>query len=415
MSVPSKNLTRRQLLALAPLALPGLHAFAQSRLFARKPKPRAPLPSPFVYFGTDTTRAGAQGIYRSRFDPAAGRLTPPELVAACVRPSYFAVSQTTQRGQTRQLLYTVNAGDAKTSAVTTYMIAPRTGALTKIGEVTSAGEGPCYIAVDSTGRSAYVANYNGGTIASYLVKLDGTLSEPVSRIDFHDQKLYGHHGPNASRQTGPHPHSAMLSPDNRFLIVNDLGNDDIAIFPVDPATAQIGNVRLYENLAPASGPRHVVFHPNTRWVYGIDEISSRIDQYLWTATHASSGVVAEALLTETGHSVSTLDAGFRGTNTAAEVVISPGGNHLYASNRGEDSIAVFTLDETNGAPKFAQRIPCGGRAPRHFTLDNTGHWLICENQDSASVTVFARNPGNGLLTGPMQTLPLESPMFALLV
>ncbi len=403
-------LTRRQLLALLPVA--ALPLQAQVKIFTRKRKPKPAVPMPLAFFGTDTTRPAAKGIYQSRFDTTTGHFTDPVLAAACVRPSYLALNRRRAAKDVRTFLYAVDAGNAQTSGVTSFQVNPATGTLNLIGQTSSGGDGPCYIAVDAEGRSAYVADYNGGSIATYLVKPDGSLSEPVDRVDFRAPR-FGHHGPVAVRQDAPHPHTAMLSPDNRFLIVNDLGNDDIVIFPVNPATAKLGTPRVIATRTPGTGPRHLVFHPNGRWVYGIDELANRIDQYLWNTTRGSSAVEAEALLTDTGRSLSALDAGFHGTNTAAEIAVSAEGNFVYASNRGEDSLVVFAADGTNGNLTFVQRISCGGKTPRHFTLDPTGKWLVCGNQDSASVTVFAVNAGSGKLSGPVQILAIESPMYTL--
>ncbi len=202
----------------------------------------------------------------------------------------------------------------------------------------------------------------------------------------------------------------MLSPNNRFLVVNDLGNDDIVIFPVDPQTARLGKPSLNPNRTPGAGPRHIAFHPNGRWAYSINELASRIDQYLWNSTRGGNSTNAEARLTDAGHSISTLDPAYHGSNTAAEIVVAPSGNFLYASNRGEDSLIVCSIDAVSGAPMVVQRIGCGGKAPRQFTLDPSGRWLLCGNQNSASITVFARDQMNGRLNGPVQTLALESPM-----
>lgn len=403
-------LTRRQLLALLPAAALPLHA--QVKIFTRKPKP--PAPKPLVYFGTDTTRPAAKGIYQSQFDTAKGQFTAPVLAASCVRPSFMALNRRVMGKNVRTFLYAIDAGTAQTSGVTSFEVNPTTGALSQIGQTGSGGEGPCYIAVEAEGRSAYVADYNGGSIATYLVKPDGSLSEPVDRVDFHTPR-FGHHGPIAARQDATHPHTAMLSPDNRFLIVSDLGNDDIVIFPVNPATAKLGAPNVIAARLPGTGPRHLAFHPNGRWVYGIDELANRVDQYLWNSTRGSSLAEPVAILTDTDRSVSTLDAGFQGTSTAAEIVVTADGNFVYGSNRGEDTLVVFAVDATNGNLTFVQRVSCGGKTPRHFTLDPSGKWLICGNQDSASVTVFAVNTGNGKLSGPVQTLPIESPMYTLFV
>jgi 6-phosphogluconolactonase len=384
---------------------PNIGTRFQNRLKRKKPAAAA---QPFVFFGTDTTKSGAKGIYASRFNPATGQLSPPTLAAACVRPSWFALGASGKR----RLLYVCNEGDAKTSAISAYTLDP-VGALHLLGQVTSAGAGPCYLSVAATNQSVFIADYSGSSVASYRIFPDGTLSQPVERIDFRDPK-FGHRGPNKERQEAPHPHFAMLSPDDRFLLVNDLGSDTIVTFPVDVATAKLGPPHVNER-RPGSGPRHLAFHPNGRWIYSVNELDNRVDQLLWNATHGdpARGFAPQALLTDTGRSVSTLDPNFHGANTAAEIAVAPNGRFLYVSNRGEDSLVCFAIEEETGALILAQRIACGGKAPRHFTLDPTAKWLVCGNQDSGSVTVFARNEGNGHLSGPVQTLPLEAPQFTL--
>jgi 6-phosphogluconolactonase len=407
-------LTRRRFLLTLP-AFAAAPELASSRARAQeftlphlRKKPTPPPPPPFVYFGTDTNDAAAKGIYLSRFDTAAGRLTPPQLVAATPRPSYLALSPMVA-GHRR--LYAVNAINSPDATVSGFLIDPATGALKPLNQVSSGGAGPCYISIDPTGHAAFVANYFGSTIATYTIQLDGSLTQPVMRIDFKDRK-FGARGPVAARQDIPHPHSVHLSPDNRFLLVNDLGSDEISVFAVTPETARLGPPALFSNDRPGSGPRHLAFHPNGRWVYCINEIDSTIDQFLWTTT--SSRIAPQGLLIKAGPGVKTIASTFPAAkNTAAELAISSDGNYLYASNRGEDSLVVFAIDPTAGALTLIQRIPCGGKTPRHFTLSPDGHWLLCGNQDSATVTVLRRDPAAGKLTGPTQTLPLTSVLFSL--
>ncbi len=359
-----------------------------------------------VYIGTDTINSPAKGIYLARFNPATGQLSNPTLAAETVRPSFLASAQAGKR----QMLYAANEGqDEKTSGISSFLIDPATGALNSLNKVSAGGSGPCYVSVNVIGTAAFCANYMGSSIASFRVQLDGSLSEPVAHISF-KQTAFGHHGPNAARQDAPHPHSATLSPDDRFLVVCDLGNDNIVTFPIHPGDATLGAAQLSPSRVPGSGPRHIAFHPNARWVYGINELSSTIQHYLWNTTHASAPV---ALLTEADAAVSTLDAGFHGANTAAEIALSPEGDFLICSNRGENSLVVFHIDAATGAPAFVQRISCGGKTPRQFTLDPTGRWLLCGNQDSGSITVFSRNEATGHLTGPVQTLPVEMPQMIL--
>jgi len=399
-------LTRRRFLLTLPAvaALPRLAlqpAQAQSLGTPFHKKPPAPPPPSFVYFGADTTK----GV--SRFDPKSGHLTAPVLAAATLRPSYLAMA-ISAAGQRR--LYAVNAINDPAATVTSYVTDAATGALHPINQVSSAGAGPCYISLDATGETAFVANYYGSSIATYRILPNGALSEPVARIDFKDTK-FGRRGPVTARQDIPHCHSVHLSPDNRFLLVNDLGSDEISIFPIEPG-ARLGQPALFSNDRPGCGPRHIAFHPNGRWVYSINEIDSTIDHFLWTTT--SSRTDPQGLLINTGHFVKTIAPGFPAAkNTAAEVAIAPDGNYLYASNRGEDTLVVFSIAPADGTLTLVQRISCGGKTPRHFTLSPDSRWLVCGNQDSATVTVFRRDGGTGKIGGPIQTLPLDSVMFTL--
>lgn len=407
-------LTRRRFLrtlsafAAAPIA--ALEPLQAQSLFNNplRRKPVAPPAPTFVYFGTDTDKGVAKGIYLSRFDHVSGQLSHPTLAAETPRPSFLALSPATSQGHRR--LYAVNALSNPSATISSFAIDPANGTLSQINQVTSAGAGPCYVSIDDTGEAAFVANYVGSTISTYRVLPSGALSEPVERLDYKDPR-FGKRGPNSPRQDVPHPHSVHLSPDNRFLLVNDLGSDKISVFTVNPASARLGQPTLFPTPRPGSGPRHIAFHPNGRWVYSINELDSTIDFFLWTTT--SSRTEPQGLLVNTGHHVATTAPGFPvAKNTAAEVEVSSDGNFLYASNRGEDTLVVFSIAD-DGKLTFIQRIPCGGKTPRHFTLDPTHRWLLCGNQDSGSVTVFRRDGGTGKIGGPIQTLPLSSPMFTL--
>jgi 6-phosphogluconolactonase len=405
------NFTRRRFLVLLPAGVAS--AQLHSPFKKKVPPPPAPLR---VYIGTDTTKGVSKGIYQSTFDGATGKLSVPILAAETPRPSYLALSPP-RAG--RRSLYAVNAVADASATVTTFDLDPKSGAITQKGKVTSAGAGPCYVSVDSTGHAAFVANYVGGTIASYKIEADGTLSEPVDKFDYKDPK-FGQHGPFPGRQDTTHPHSVFVSPDDRFLIVNDLGNDALSVFAIDPITAQLTPATpLLTAMRSGSGPRHIAFHPNGRWLYSINELDSTIDHLLWTTTHShphpqgQTPPSPQGLLIKTNTPVKTIAADFPvAKNTASEVMISPDGNFLYASNRGEDTLVAFSVGE-KGELYEVQRIACGGKTPRHFTFDPTGQWILCGNQDSASITVFRRDAATGKLAGPVQTVPVDSPMFAL--
>jgi len=402
---------RRFLLQLPTLAALPHVAAAQSATQRFEDRFRRKQPAPaqpgFVYFGTDTAKGVAKGIYLSRFDWNTGHLTTPALVAATPRPSYMAISAPVAG---RRQLYSVNEVDGDAASITSFAVDIATGALRAVNRVSAAGAGPCHISLDATGHAAFVANYAGSTIATFHVNADGSLSEPVQRVNFKDA-VFGHRGPVTTRQEEPHPHSVHLSPDNRFLLVNDLGSDAISVFSVDPMSARLGPPSVFRNERPGTGPRHIAFHPNGRWLYSINELDSTIDQFLWTTT--SSHTQPQGILVNTGRVMKTIAPNSPAAkNTAAELAVTSDGNYLYASNRGEDTIAVFSIDD-DGALKLVQRMPCGGKTPRNFTLSPDERWLVCGNQDSATVTVFRRDGGSGRLAGPVQSVALDSVMFTL--
>jgi len=380
--------------------------FAQSiNPFKRKIK-NVPTQTQPVYIGSVTGKPG-EGIYLAYFNPTTGQLTDPTLAAEAHNPSYLTLA----RLGSRHVLYAANEGDEHSSGVSSYLIDPKTSALTGLNKV-PCGTGPCYVSVNASASAAFCANYMGSSVNSFQVKTDGSLSPMVEQLNF---KLaeFGHHGPNAARQDASHPHSASISPDNRFLIVNDLGNDNIVTLSIHPDTAKLGPPRLNECKRKGSGPRHLTFHPNKRWAYGVNELTSTVQHYLWNTTDGIAGSGPLALLTWAGDEVSTLAAGFHGMNTAAEILVSPDGQYMVVSNRGENSLVVFKIDTTSGALSFVQRVPCGGKIPRQFTLDSTGNWLLCGNSGSDSITVFAREQASGKLSGPVQTLAINGPQMIL--
>jgi 6-phosphogluconolactonase len=395
-------LTRRRFLAVLTAFTASAQAFASFSLRRKKVLPPAPV---YLYYGTDTGKGASRGIYMSRFDYVKGNLTAPVLASPIAKPTYLALSPPLNGNR---FLYALSAFNATTSAATTFSIDPANGVLKKLGETPVGGNDPACISIDTTGHAAFVANFDS-SVTSFRVLHNGTLSPPIDRIDFKDPQKFGALGPH---QDASHPHSATISPDNRFLLVSDLGTDQISVFLIDPETGHLSGQKRFTNNRAGSGPRHIVFHPNGRWAYGINELDSTIDRYLWTATRFSD--TPQGLLVSTNEPIKTIAPDFPvAKNAAAELAVSPDGAFLYASNRGEDTLVVFSISEKGGRLTLVQRIPCGGKTPVHFALSPTSQWLVCANQNSANVTVFRRDAGTGRLDGPTQTVALDSPMFLL--
>jgi 6-phosphogluconolactonase len=357
---------------------------------------RAWAKQPTLFAGTYTNDKGStsQGIYAFLWDADAGTLASLGLSAATVNPSFLTLSPD------RRHLYAVNEVDQyhgeKSGSVTSFKIQGAFGKLKPINTVSSGGGGPCKITVDHTGAAAFVANYDGGSAASFRVLHKGALSKAVSRFQ------YTGHGANPQRQEAPHTHCTTVSPDNRYVLINDLGLDRISVYHLDPLTAQLtaNDPPFYEAL-PGSGPRSFTFHPGGKWAYSLNEVANTVDALTWDADR---GTLARF------QNISTLPEGFSAENTAAQLAVDAAGRFLYASNRGDDSVVVFSISDKDGTLKTVQTVKCGGKTPRHFTLDPGNQWLLVANEDSSNIVVFARNGRTGLLTPTGNSYPLSHPV-----
>ena len=307
-------------------------------------------------------------------------------------------------------LFAVNEIDlyqgAKTGAVQAYALDHVTGKLTLINTVASQGGGPCHLTTDHTGRALVVANYTGGSAASFQIAADGHLSGAVSQ--FHYQSSGPGPGQNKERQEASHAHRATVSPDNRFVLINDLGLDRIHIYRLDADTATLTpNDPADWKAAPGSGPRALRFHPHGRWAYCVNELTSSVSQLGWDATNGTLTLIGETPL---------LPPGYQGaTSTGSEIIFDSNGLFAYVANRGDDFVMGFAVDPTTGKLSSPRRTPCGGKTPRHISLDPAGRWLLVADQDSNLIAVFSRNPKRGRLafTGP--TFPIQSPQCILFV
>ncbi len=332
---------------------------------------------PLMYVGT-YTRDGSRGIYAFRFHSSTGKLMPAGIAAETLNPSFLA------EHPNHKFLYAVNEGGGANS-VSAFAINPKTGKLTPLNAVSSGGSGPCHLAVDRTGKWLMTANYGDGAMAVIPVQADGKLGEPA-RVEKHTGS-----GPVRGRQAGAHAHQVVFSPDNRYLLLADLGLDKIFVYKFDAATGKLtANEPAAGSVAPGAGVRHFVFHPNGRTVYAINEIDSTITAFHWDP--AKGSLVSY-------QTVSTLPAGgFKGTNSTAEIAISRGGARVYGSNRGHDSIALFSVDPSKLTLTPMDQTPVMGKTPRNFTLDPSGKYLLVANQDSSDITTFKVHPNTGQLT-----------------
>lgn len=345
-----------------------------------------------VYFGTYTGPL-SKGIYAYRYTSGTGKLDSLGVAAEIQRPSWVTVHPN------HKVLYAVselgNNGQSVAS-ITSYTINPQTGMLTKLNTVPSGGGGACHLAVDKTGHALMVANYGTGSVASFRLEPDGHIGDRVSLMQ------HSGSGPDQKRQRGPHAHAVVLSPDERFLFVPDLGLDKIMIYKLDAATATLTpNDPPFAAVKPGSGPRHFAFAPNGKFAYALSEMGSLVTAFSYDA--------ARGALTQI-QAISTLPADFKGENDSAEVGLDATGRHLYASNRGDNSIAVFSVDKSKGTLKMIQRVPTQGKTPRNFALSPEGRYFFAENQDSNNVVPFKVDRGKGTLTQSGQVLEVGAPV-----
>jgi 6-phosphogluconolactonase len=330
---------------------------------------------PLVYVGT-YTKNGSRGIYAFRFNSASGKLSSLGLAAESESPSFLA------EHPNHKFLYAVNEA-GRTGEVSAFAIDAKSGKLTFLNKVSSGGNSPCHLAVDRSGKWVVVANYGDGVLTIYPIGADGKLGEAATTEK--------HTGSSAdpSRQKGPHGHEAVFSPDGKFLLFSDLGLDKIFIYKWDSATGKITPNDPPSGSVPAgAGVRHFAFHPNGRTVYSINEIGNSVTAFHYDPAKGS----LDAFQT-----LSTLPDGFKGPNSTAEIAVDRAGKHVYGSNRGHDSIALFTVNPTNMTLTRTDDTPVLGKTPRDFVLDPTGKFLIAANQDSSDITIFKVQPNSGQL------------------
>ena len=356
----------------------------------------------FVYVGTYTGPT-SKGIYGFRFDPKTGQFTSTGLVAELPNPAWLVTDP-----QHRFLYAATEMGPEpgadnykKNGSISSYSINPKTGVLTFLNKVDAGGGGSCHLVVDKMGKMLFVANYGSGNVASFAIKADGSIGE---RTGF-DQHTGSSIDP--ARQTGPHAHEVVLSPDNRFLFVPDLGMDQIKVYRVDAAKGTFTpNDPPFATVKAGLGPRHFTFGRGAKFAYAICEMGSSVVVFAYDP--------AKGALTPL-QTISTLPSDFKGEDNSAEIEVGRSGQFLYASNRGSDSITVFAIDPIKGTLTKVQVVPTQGKIPRNFAIDPTGKYLVAGNQKSDQMVVFDVDQNDGQLKPAGQVVDAPAPVSILFV
>lgn len=347
-----------------------------------------------AYVGTYTGKK-SQGIYTFTFNSATGEVGKPELAVETTNPSFLAIHPS---GKSLYAVGEVAAVDGKKGGgVSAFAIQPD-GKLKLLSQASTVGSGPCHISVDKSGKVALAANYGGGSVVALPLKADGSVGSHTGFVQ-HEGKG------NTKRQSQPNAHSVNVSPDNRFAFVADLGLDKVLIYKLDAAKGTLTpNEPAFGAVPPGSGPRHFTFHPSGKFAYVINEITLSMTAFSYDA--------AKGALTEI-HTVSTLPAadgpGPKPGWSTAEVVAHPSGKFLYGSNRGHDTIAVFSV-AADGKITLVQNAAAEVKTPRNFNLDPTGKWLFTEGQGSDTIALFKVDQATGKLTATDTRLEVGSPV-----
>jgi 6-phosphogluconolactonase len=335
-----------------------------------------------------TQNAEKPGITVAHLDTTRGVLSTPRLVAETRDPAHFTVTPDGRH------LYMCNTGTP--GGVSAFAIKdPASGALELLNYRESRGRGPSYVSVDNSGRYVLDANYGGGYVEVLALRADGSLGDQTAFVQHEGSSVH-------ARQNKPYAHWFRTDPSNRFAVAADLGTDQIVVYRFDAASGQLAaNDPPSGKVTPGSGPRHLAFHPNGKWVYAVQELSNEVVAFEWDA---SRGALRQF------QAIATLAGDFKGSSTAAEIAVRRDGRFVYVSNRGEDSLVVYAVDASTGELELRQRVSSGGKTPRYFDLDPSARWLVVANQESGNLRVFAVDGDSGELRHAGNDVSLDRPM-----
>jgi 6-phosphogluconolactonase len=343
-----------------------------------------------VWIGMSEPQHGeAEGIYRATLDTSTGHLTNPMLAAKIGTPEFLAIHPNGKR------LYAACRLPNGDGGVAAFEISDDRSSLRFLNSMPTGGGQACHVAVDRSGHCLFSAQYGGGNISAFPLAADGKI-EPHSVLIRHTGT-----GPNHERQEGPHPHFVGTDSGNHYLFVPDLGSDQVIIYELDPEHCSL-KPRGAGHTPPGSGPRHLVFHPNGKFAYVVNELAITVTAFRYDP--------AAGMLTEIQTIESLPEKDKKLPSTAAEIYIHPSGKFLYASTRNDDTITTFAVDRETGKLTFLEREPIRGSHPRSFNLDPNGKWLLACGRDSNTVSVFHIDQKTGRLVFNDQVVNTPSPI-----
>lgn len=345
-----------------------------------------------MLIGTYTSKTASKGIYAFDYDATTGKLTAKGVAAETPNPSWIVVHPN------GKFAYAANeSGNA--SMVSAFALDAKNRKLTLLNQLPALGEDPCYLSFDKTAQYLFVANYSSGDVVVFPLLPDGRLGEHTGLM-----KDQGATGPNKERQEAPHAHWIEATEGNRFVYVADLGLDRVLIYKFDAKKGLLTTgeppAAFSALLNPGAGPRHVAFGAGGKFMYVLSELQSAVTVFASESNETYRSI----------QQISALPKGFSGRSDAAEIAIRPDGKFLYTSNRGDDSIAIFSIDTKQGTLKSVARVPTGGKEPRHFAITPDGQFMMVENQLSNNIIVFQVDATTGIIRQTGQIVEVPSPV-----
>ncbi len=335
----------------------------------------------FVYVGNGANDEN-EGIYIYEFDTSTGDLEFVSKQSDVIKPGYLTLSPDSK------YLYCTNNNPefqkVNSGGVSAYRV-NGDGTLIFLNQQSSQGSGPCYVSTDLTGKFVMAANYNEGTIVSYPVLKDGSLGEVADVVHHQGSSA------NPNRQKSPHPHFIQVDPDNRCVLVNDLGVDKVYRYELDKTSGKFISTRMpCIKTDPGHGPRHLDFHPNKKYVYIMNELAGSVSVYDYPFSDSTQAAI---------QTISSLPDTFQGFNKSADIHVHPSGKYLYCSNRGDfDSIAIYKIDSESGQLVLSGFQKDHVHWPRNFVIDPSGDYLLVGNMSEDHIAVFRIDQETGMLS-----------------
>jgi 6-phosphogluconolactonase len=341
----------------------------------------------FLFVGTFTT-GKSEGIYVYDFNTETTNFRLRSVANGLKDPGFLTFSAN------HKFLYSVGELSPQEGTVHSFGFDKKTAHLTLLNTQPSEGERPCHIALDKTEKWVAIANYRGGNVCVYAVEVDGKLKKATQKIQ-HEGK-----SKNTERQEKAHAHAVNFSPDNRYLLVPDLGMDKIMAYRFDATTGRLSPApKPYFQTDSGAGPRHFTFSTDGRFGYVIQELNGTI-----TAFKYKKGTLIAI------QTIETLPADYTGRRWSADVHLSPDGRFLYASNRAHESLAVFAVNTKTGKLRLITHQPVFGKTPRNFIISPDGKLVLVANQESDKIVIFRRDTQTGLLTKTSQEIIVPNPV-----